>query len=291
MNQDYSPLHAACQSYLDAILAGDKNLAHQVILGELQSGTMPMDAYLHILVPAQRRIGELWLNGDLSIANEHMATEITTLEMELLRGIANRKPSINRKVLVATAPGERHSLGARIVSDFLYINGWDVDFLGTDIPADELGIFAKERKPDVIALSIVLSENINGAKEAIAMVKQYAPTIPIMIGGPGVNGEDQVKELGADGFAADASAAVRTARDLAGIGQAESLEQALAELGSRIQAARRAVNWNQQNLAESAGMDRTYISALENGKQNLTISALLKIANALDVPASSLIPD
>ena len=61
----------------------------------------------------------MWLNGDLSIANEHMATEITTLEMELLRGIANRKPSINRKVLVATAPGERHSLGARIVSAFL----------------------------------------------------------------------------------------------------------------------------------------------------------------------------
>ena len=291
MNQNNSPLSAACQSYLDAILSGDKTLAHQIVLAELQSGTIPMDAYLQILVPAQRRIGELWLDGELSIANEHMATEITTLEMELLRGIANRKPSINRRVLVATAPGERHSLGARIVSDFLYINGWDVDFLGSDIPAEELGIFAKERKPDVIALSIVLSENIDGAKEAIQMVKRFAPMIPIMIGGPAVQGEEHVKEIGADGYAADASSAIRTARHLAGIGKAENLEQALSELGSRIQIARRAINWNQQNLAESSGMDRTYISALENGKQNLTISALLKIANALDVPASSLIPD
>ena len=287
----FTDLTPGSQDYLDAILMGDKSTAHQIVLNAIQSGMLPMDAYIEILVPAQSRIGELWLNGDLSIANEHMATEITTLEMELLRGLAIRKPSINRRILISTAPGERHSLGARIVSDFLYINGWDVDFIGSDIPADELGRFASERKPDVIALSVVLPENSLNAKDAIEIIRKHTPQTPIMIGGPGINGEEHVKKLGGDGYAADAPSAIRIARELAGIGKAENLDQVLSELGIRIQSARRAMNWNQQDLAESSGMDRTYISALENGRQNLTIGALVKIANALDVPTSSLLPD
>jgi len=48
---------------------------------------------------------------------------------------------------------------------------------------------------------------------------------------------------------------------------------------------------NQGELAERAGVDRAYISLVENGKQNLTMSALVKLADALSVPVASIIPN
>ena len=51
----------------------------------------------------------------------------------------------------------------------------------------------------------------------------------------------------------------------------------------------RSMNWSQQDLAEASGLDRTYVSALENGRQNLTIGALVRIAMALGVPAGELL--
>ena len=47
--------------------------------------------------------------------------------------------------------------------------------------------------------------------------------------------------------------------------------------------------WTQQQLAESAGLDRTYISGLEHGKQNPTLGALLRLAGALEVPLDRLV--
>jgi transcriptional regulator with XRE-family HTH domain len=56
-----------------------------------------------------------------------------------------------------------------------------------------------------------------------------------------------------------------------------------------VQEIRSGKGWTQQQLAESAGLDRTYISGLEHGKQNPTLGALLRLARALDVPLERLI--
>ena len=50
-------------------------------------------------------------------------------------------------------------------------------------------------------------------------------------------------------------------------------------------------SWNQEQLAQASSLDRTYISAVENGKQNLTIGVVLKLAEALEVPIGQLLSD
>ena len=47
--------------------------------------------------------------------------------------------------------------------------------------------------------------------------------------------------------------------------------------------------WNQQKLADESGLDRTYISSVENGKQNLTLGVLLRIGNAFGIDIQTLI--
>ena len=60
-------------------------------------------------------------------------------------------------------------------------------------------------------------------------------------------------------------------------------------MGQKVQEIRRDLGGNQQQLADSADLDRTYISALEHGKQNLTLGAIVKLADGLGVELKQLL--
>ena len=68
------------------------------------------------------------------------------------------------------------------------------------------------------------------------------------------------------------------------------LDQVLIGIGNNIQNLRKARGMNQGQLADIAGVDRAYISLVENGKQNLTLGALVKLSESLSVPVSALVP-
>jgi transcriptional regulator with XRE-family HTH domain len=68
-----------------------------------------------------------------------------------------------------------------------------------------------------------------------------------------------------------------------------SLDQLLVHLGQRIQALRRARRWSQQQLGDTAGLHRSYVNAVEQGRQNLTLGAVVKLAAALDEPLDGLL--
>jgi transcriptional regulator with XRE-family HTH domain len=70
---------------------------------------------------------------------------------------------------------------------------------------------------------------------------------------------------------------------------AEILSITLKEIGIRIVELRKSQNISQQKLSELAKLDRAYLSAVENGKQNITLAALIKISCALGVPFNQLI--
>jgi len=68
-----------------------------------------------------------------------------------------------------------------------------------------------------------------------------------------------------------------------------TLEEQLIEMGTNIKRIRSLKRLTQQELADQSDMDRTYISMVEHGKQNLTMGALLRISEALDVPLSEIL--
>ncbi len=69
---------------------------------------------------------------------------------------------------------------------------------------------------------------------------------------------------------------------------AEVLASYLKGLGRRISTLRKERSMSQQQLADTADLDRTYISAVEHGKQNVTVGAIVKLAVALQIPLDDL---
>ena len=83
---------------------------------------------------------------------------------------------------------------------------------------------------------------------------------------------------------------VSTGSRRAGLGdKIFTLEDHLTAMGRRINSIRTSRHMTQQELANTSGLDRTYISMVEHGKQNLTIGAVLRIADVLGVPIGHLI--
>jgi methanogenic corrinoid protein MtbC1/DNA-binding XRE family transcriptional regulator len=244
-----------------------------------------------VLAPAQVEIGARWHAGRLSVAEEHLATEITLAQMDRLRRDLVRRPASGRQAMVACVEGEGHGIAARMLADFLLIDGWAVDYLGASTPTADLVDLVARRRPDLVALSVTQPERLPAVAAAAAALRRLSPPPRILAGGaalrawPGAAGTLEV-----DAVAVDALSGMHEARRLTGAARvAATGPDYFARLGQRVQELRSGKRWTQQQLAESAGLDRTYISGLEHGKQNPTVGALLRLSRALEVPLEQLV--
>lgn len=175
---------------------------------------------------------------------------------------------------------------------FFFFDGWEVDFLGIDTPTEALASFIKERRCDLVGLSCSTIEVIPNLKVAAAAVKEVDARVRVLAGGAAI-GQAIVPaliEAGVDEIGFSVEDACEKARHLVGLPlAATNLEQLLKEIGNRLVFHRKSRRLSQQQVADLSGLDRAYISAVEHGKHNLTLGALLKLADALEVSMEELI--
>src|SRR6201992_2596481 len=152
--------------YLQQQLRGDRRAALQFIEAALRDGASVDEVRCRIVQDAQREIGRLWQEDRITIAQEHMATAISQLALAHLFQRSEFKGRVNKKVLVACVPGEHHEFPARLLADALEVGGYDVRFLGADVPLDSLVHSIEVETPDVVALSMTMLFHLSALREA-----------------------------------------------------------------------------------------------------------------------------
>jgi len=283
--QPDSPLLRLKQRYLDAVLSGEAALAGLVVDEGLKQGFGMFDIYLSILIPTQSDVGQAWHDGKVNVAQEHLATQITLDQMNKLRSQSFPSSKLGFRVIVTTVEGDPHFIGARMVADFFLADGWDVDFLGASTPGPDIVEFVRRRTVDLVAISTTSDDCLPRLAWTIGSLATLPNPPKILLGGTAMgNTPDLANELGADAVGQTLHDALLEGRRLIGIAKEPvSLNDHLQSMGQKVQEIRRSLGWNQQQLADSADLDRTYISAVEHGKQNLTLGAIVKLADALGV--------
>ena len=278
------------ERYLAALLRGDAAAAADVV-GQAQARGWNVERiYLDVFAPAQVAIGARWRAGTLSVADEHLATEITLEEMERLRDRVIARAHSGRHAVVACIEGEAHALGARMLADFLRIDGWTVDYLGANTPTEDLVEFVIRRRPALVALSVTQAEHVPALRVAAVALRRIPPPPRILAGGAAI-GRQRAPIPGVDAMASDAREGIQKAQQLfvTAAKPAATADDYFERLGRRIQELRTAKGWKQQELADAAGLDRTYISGLEHGKQNPSLGALFRLTRALEIPLERLV--
>jgi methanogenic corrinoid protein MtbC1 len=171
------------ERYLTAQLAGDRREAMRLVLDEgLSKGERIVDLQSKVIQSAQDELGRMWQQNRVTIAQEHMATAISELTLSALFEHAVPKASLGKKIVLACVEGEQHDLPARLVADLLDLEGFDVRFLGANVPHDDLVKTIVYERPDVIGLSVTMSFNVPQLRTAVERVRAVTDK-PIFIGG------------------------------------------------------------------------------------------------------------
>lgn len=176
-------LNAARKEYLQAQVTGDRRAALRVVDDALAMGHSARAVRQRVVQAAQQEIGKLWQENRLSIAHEHMATEISQLALVHLFEEAPVPPARGRKIVVACVEGEMHELPARLVADYLESEGYAVRYLSANVPTESLCTALAKDPPDLLALSVTMSFNVSGLRAAVAAIHQRFPTLKILAGG------------------------------------------------------------------------------------------------------------
>ena len=278
-------------AYAAAVLEGNADDAHRVLDQGLASGIIPSKLYLDVLMPVQVEIGARWHRGEVSIPQEHIATQFTLRQMTRLKGLLKTRLKLGLKAVVSSVEGDQHFIGAQAIADFLSVDGWEVDFLGADVPTDHLVPFSKARGANLVCVSCSLNGLVPVATKLVHELRKLNPSPKIIIGGAAfIMNPELVEQVKADAFAPDPQTAVISARQVCGLLNAENaLGLFLRKLGHSVHEYRKLRGLSQQELATSSDLDRAYISAVEHGKQNISIGAISKLAKALDISIEELL--
>lgn len=146
---------------LKALVGGDERTAADVVARLRAQDERALDVIGRVVVPAMATIGDRWAAGELSVAHEHRASAIVS---RLLAGIDQRRPGRPRGTVVVTAPpGEQHGLPLEMAAAVLREDGWTVELLGQDMPADALLDFVTAAAPDLTVLSVTAPGSADAA--------------------------------------------------------------------------------------------------------------------------------
>lgn len=196
------------ERFLQAQLSGDRRAALRLITDEgLDAGLPATTLQLDVIQQAQREIGRLWQENTVTIAQEHLATAIANLALAQLYDRAPHAPRNGRKVVVACVEGEWHDLPARLVADALDMAGFDVHFLGANVPTDSLIALVAAQRPDLVALSVTMAFNAAALRATAERLRaEVQPPVPIAVGGGACDWvEGLARDVGADLTACDAA--------------------------------------------------------------------------------------
>ena len=279
------------ERYARALLDGNQEEASKAVAEALRAGMDPAAIYMDVLGPSLDRVGHAWGSGELNVAAEHLATSITLQQLAYIRYAGRRRDDVGASVVVAAVEGELHHVGSTMIADLFHMDGWQVADLGGNTPTQDLIELVSIRKPDLVILSLSLPDRVDATIRAATLLKSLDSAPPVFIGGGGISHLRNTDEIPADLVSSDPLQAIRAARDLLGLGEeSRSFDHYLRGFGQRVSAMRRERGWTQQELANRVGLDRTYLSTVEQGRQNLTMGAAFRIASAFDASLSQLMP-
>jgi methanogenic corrinoid protein MtbC1 len=195
---------------LNAMIATDRAGAAALIERIIRDGTAPDRVIIEILEPALVRVGLLWGQESVSLAQTFVAAKIA--EDVLVRCLPEvGKAGLHQSpVVIGNIEDDFHGLGRRIVVTFLRAAGWEVHDLGNDVPAEQFVDKALEVQAAVVGVSAMMQTTALNIRKIRALIdaRGLQDRLKLAVGGAVFNWRPElVAEVGGDGTATNAAGA------------------------------------------------------------------------------------
>src|SRR5688572_4370286 len=176
------------RAYARAVLSGDEIAAELAVRDALDAKLTTAQIDDEIIAPALWLVGRLWARGEISIADEHLATSISlrvlALQREATRTARGRE---GRKALLAAPQGEMHFVALQMISNLLRDAGYTVLMLGPDVPLGDLAECAERHEPEVVCMTATMPDASDRLMLAIHEIQNAWAGAGYVLGGRGVS--------------------------------------------------------------------------------------------------------
>lgn len=207
-------MNTTLQAIYQSVVEGDRSQVSDRIKEALASGSTAGEILQQGLIAAMDNVGQLFEEG------EYFVPEMLVAARAMQEGLAILKPYLTEadikssgNVVIGTVKGDLHDIGKNLVAMMLEGAGFKVTDLGVDVAPEKFVTAVKEQQPDILALSALLTTTMASMKSTIEAVRAAGISVKVIVGGAPVT-EEYAKQIGADGYAADASRAVALGRSL-----------------------------------------------------------------------------
>lgn len=202
------------QNYFEALVEGDRSKCRELLHQAREGGVGASDLLLEVIWLGMDKIAELFSKDRINFITEHIATRINrTLADQMQSNLPMSNPT-GQKLIVACSDAQGHELGAQIIADIFEADGWEVSFVGSGVPMDELVQLVGRIQPHLLIYYGTEAGGIPEVRRTLQLlhrIKSCPHTAVLAAGGVFNRAEGLWIEVGADDFAPDARSALAKA--------------------------------------------------------------------------------
>ena len=200
----------------DDVVDGKNDDAEASVARALEAGVSPEEILTRGLIAAMAEVGDRFEAGEFYVPEMILSARAMKSGLAVLRPRMMDTPGTTKGVLViGTVKGDLHDIGKNLVAMMFEGAGYRIVDLGTDVSPDTFAEAVRAHQPSVVAMSALLTTTMLNMKACISGVQAAGlrDQVKVLVGGAPVTAAF-AREVGADGFAPDASRAVKVASDL-----------------------------------------------------------------------------
>jgi 5-methyltetrahydrofolate--homocysteine methyltransferase len=201
----------------DAVMEGDSRIVEEAVSASLETHLDPERILNEGMISAMTEVGRLFEEGEYFVPEMLIAARAMQAGLALLRpALADAEVKAKGKVAIGTVKGDLHDIGKNLVSIMLEGAGYEIVDLGVDVSPDQF-LEAITDRADIVGLSALLTTTMPSMEATIKAIDEAGlrEKVKIIIGGAPVTA-DFAQKIGADGYAEDASQAVKITNALLG---------------------------------------------------------------------------
>ncbi len=197
-----------------AVLEGDDKTARAVTQEALAQGTSPVKLVQDYMVPAMAEVGNRFECNEYFVPELLVSARAMKAALELIRPelVASGAQPTGR-VVIGTVKGDLHDIGKNLVAAMLEGGGYEVTDLGVNVTPEQFITAIRDKKPNIVAMSALLTTTMTAMKLTIDALKQAGvrDQVKVLVGGAPVT-QKYAEEIGADGYSESAAGAAALAR-------------------------------------------------------------------------------
>jgi len=202
------------------VIEFDIDSAEATAKAAIEQGEDPQKC-AEVLTEGIREIGDRFGTGELFLPDLVCASEVVKGALPVITAEIQRqgkKAASAGKVVIGTVFGDIHSIGKSMVATLLFASGFEVIDLGINVKSEEFLKAVMEHKPDIIAMSALLTTTMMEQKNVIEGLKKenVREKVKVIVGGSPIN-QEFAESIGADGYGATAPEGVKIVKSLLGI--------------------------------------------------------------------------